>query len=144
MAARRARRDGPLRSLGRVSVVPIVTSPWLSSERTSPDDDDEETARSGPGTPPPHHYDIAPTDASVAATTTGQTQAAAASLREVRASIELLASSCRTRAIQAQAQRVNIELDDAITAALSQLRMYELPAGKALPSGVDDAVVVPD
>jgi hypothetical protein len=62
----------------------------------------------------------------------------------VRASIELLAKLVIEQPDGSAAQLVNVELDDQITEALSQLRMYELPVGKQLTSGVEDAQLVPD
>ena len=68
-------------------------------------------------------------------------QAAAASLREVRGSIELLAKLVVT-APEAPPDRVNSWIDDAIAQELATMRPPELPAGAALPSDVVEAEIV--
>lgn len=68
-------------------------------------------------------------------------QAAAASLREVRASIELLAKLVVDSGPEATPDN-NADLDRSIAEALSAITLPALPAGPALPSDVADAVVV--
>lgn len=68
-------------------------------------------------------------------------QAAAASLREVRGSIELLAKLV-VSAPEAPPDRVNSWIDEAIALELATMRPPELPAGAALPSDVADAELV--
>lgn len=68
-------------------------------------------------------------------------QAASASLREVRGSIELLARLVVATPDEPPATE-NSWIDQAIAQELAAMRPPELPAGAALPSGVEDAVLV--
>lgn len=72
-------------------------------------------------------------------------QAAASSLRELRASIGLLADLVVDQPAPEAAERVNAELDAAITEALGKLTMPELPAPRVRiePAEVLEAEVVP-
>lgn len=71
-------------------------------------------------------------------------QAASASLREVRQSIELLARLVVNEPDPTEGASKNAALDLQIAEALSQLRPPELPAGAALASSVAEAELVPD
>jgi hypothetical protein len=69
-------------------------------------------------------------------------QAAAASLREVRGSIELLARLVVTAPPEIEPQ-ANSWLDDALTQAVQGLVMAELPPGEAAPGQVVGTVALP-